>query len=625
MGIKGHVKRYASIAMAVGALMTGFLVASPTPSGAATPTTATWAELAGSTPNFILPYYPAQLCSVNNIEQLQFLMFRPLYFFGVGTSPNVNTSLSLASQPSFTNGGTTVTVNLKNYKWSNGESVTGQDVQLFMNIYHAQPSNFCGYVKGLFPDNVTNVTHTATSVTFTFNKAYNQHWILYNELSQITPMPVAWDIDAAGASPGSGGCGAAAYGTADAACTKVYTFLANEAGFNPNNPSAANNSLSTYATNPLWQVVDGPWKLSAFNPDGQVTMVPNTSYSGPVKPTLKSFTELPYTSDSAEFNALVGGNLSVGYVPTNDLSQGTTNPYKSGPNNPRLASTYNLSPLYTFAVNYFPMNFSTNANGGVTAKLFAQLYIRQAMQELINQPLYIKKIFKGYAVPTYGPVPVSPPNPYSSALEKSNPFPYNPTNAKQLLSSHGWKVVPNGTDTCTKPGTGAGKCGAGIPKGTPLKFQEQWATGVEATTQEVTAMKASWATVGINVQLSGADFDTVIGNAIACPKGCSWQIQEWNGGWTFAPDYYPSGEDLFQLGSEANYGDYNNAQNQQLIAATVDTSKPLTTWENYLAKQVPDFFQPNQAYQITEYNKQLTGVTPQNPFTGILPENWRWK
>ncbi len=84
--------------------------------------------------------------------------------------------------------------------------------------------------------------------------------------------------------------------------------------------------ISTYGTSPLWGVVDGPWKVSAFNADGQVTFVPNSSYSGPVKPTLKSFTELPYTTDTAEFNQLVGGNVDVGYVPTQDIQKGTTNP-----------------------------------------------------------------------------------------------------------------------------------------------------------------------------------------------------------------------------------------------------------------------------------------------------------
>ncbi len=148
MGMKGLFRRSAAAALALGALTAGLLISAPaTSSGAATPTTATFAEPPGATPNFIFPFYPAQLCSINNIAQLQYLIYRPLYFPGVGTEPVINNSLSLAAQPTFTNGGTTVTVSLKNYKWSNGEQVTGQDVQLFMNIYHAEKDNFCGYVK----------------------------------------------------------------------------------------------------------------------------------------------------------------------------------------------------------------------------------------------------------------------------------------------------------------------------------------------------------------------------------------------------------------------------------------------------------------------------------------------
>ena len=47
----------------------------------------------------------------------------------------------------------------------------------------------------------------------------------------------------------------------------------------------------------------------------------------------------------------------------------------------------------------------------------------------------------------------------------TNPYPYSISAASQLLSSHGWKVVPNGTTTCQSPGTGPTNCGAGIPKG----------------------------------------------------------------------------------------------------------------------------------------------------------------
>ena len=70
----------------------------------------------------------------------------------------------------------------------------------------------------------------------------------------------------------------------------------------------------------MWGVVDGPWKLTAFNADGNATFVPNKSYSGPVKPTLSEFKEVPFTTEAAEYNVLRSGNgsqkISVGYLPT---------------------------------------------------------------------------------------------------------------------------------------------------------------------------------------------------------------------------------------------------------------------------------------------------------------------
>ena len=77
----------------------------------------------------------------------------------------------------------------------------------------------------------------------------------------------------------------------------------------------------------------------------------------------------------------------------------------------------------------------------------------------------ITKFLKGYGVPTYGPVPVLPKNNLVDSYEQSNPYPYNPSHAKSLLTSHGWKVVPNGIDTCQKPGTGPERVRRGHPQG----------------------------------------------------------------------------------------------------------------------------------------------------------------
>ena len=115
-------------------------------------------------------------------------------------------------------------------------------------------------------------------MTFQLDRAYSSLWFTYNQLAELTPMPPAWDVTSLGAKPGSGGCIADSAADSWAKCKAVYTFL-----------TAQSKQAGSYATSPLWSVVDGPWKLSTFNTDGHVTMVPNQAYSGsPVKPQLSA-------------------------------------------------------------------------------------------------------------------------------------------------------------------------------------------------------------------------------------------------------------------------------------------------------------------------------------------------
>lgn len=628
--MKGSIRRLVASGLAVGALTTGLITALPAATvsaGASKPSVATWAEAPQTPPNYIFPFMGLQYFSVSNINNFQFLMYRPLYWFGNGSTPNLDPALSLANQPSYSNGSKTVTVSLKNYKWSNGEAVTATDVMFWMNMLHAEKANWADYSQGALPDNIKSITvNSPTKLTFTLTAPVNSYWFTYNELSQITPMPLAWDVTATGGAAGSGGCAKAAYGTVDTQCTAVYTFLSKQAGFDPANPKGANNALPTYATNPLWQVVDGPWKLSVFDASGNVTMVPNKIYSGPTKPTISKFVEVPFTTDSAEFNALVSGSVDVGYLPTSDVTSSTSNPTTAGANNPRLESNYSLSPLYTWSINYFPYNFNSTGDGGAAGPIFKQLYFRQAFQTLVDQPLYNQKIFKGYGIPTYGPVPVYPQNSFVSSYEKKNPYTYNVGNAKKLLSSHGWTVVPGGTSYCKNPGTGKNQCGAGIQKNAKLAFNLEYATGSSATTQLMNAEKSSWGQAGINVTLSGASFNTVLGNAVPCTSGqsCSWELENWGAGWVFAPDYYPTGEAIFQTGAGSNSGSYSSKQNDTNIAATTSKNTSLTNYENYLTQQLPVVYQPNAVTSLTEIKKGLTGVTPQSPLWSINPENWRY-
>jgi peptide/nickel transport system substrate-binding protein len=569
--------------------------------------TAVFAELPSAVPNYIFPFTSSQFISITNLNDFSYMLYRPLYWFANGTQPTFNPSLSLAAAPQFS--GKNVTITLKNYKWSNGTPVTASNVMFWINMMLAVPQDWGADVPGGFPTNVSNIKVVSpTELTMTMNKAYNPTWFLYNELSQITPMPTAWDRTAAGPSHCT---------TTVKDCAAVYAYL-----------DAQSRKLGSYVGSPLWSIVDGPFKLSAFNADGHLTMVPNKSYSGPVKPKLAQFQEVPFTTDAAEYNVLQAPSgatkINVGYIPEQDVPAKPAGA-AVGPN-PLASHGYTMQPWYTWGISYYTTNLQDTI--GNHAAIMKQLYFRQALAYMMNQGSVIAGPLRGYGQLTVGPVGSYPPTYLSAQGKAGDPFPYNPAKAKSLLSANGWKVNPGGVSTCVKPGTAAGDCGAGITAGSTLNFTFTYATGLQWVVQELQQLQSNAATIGIKLSLVPKPFNQVIaasaGNCVAAKIPCNWDFADWGAGWSFAPDYYPTGETLFTTGSLANSSGYSNPTNNSMINTTLTSSslQDLYTWQDYLAKQLPVQWQPNAPYQITEVSSNLRGVLPQNPTLIINPENW---
>jgi peptide/nickel transport system substrate-binding protein len=187
--------------------------------------TATVALPAGITYDWIFPFYAITNSSVYNAQQFQYLMFRPLYMFGnnTNTSVSVNYPLSPASAPVYSNGGKTVVVTMKGWKWSNGETVNAKDLVFYLNMTEAEKANWYAYSKGLLPDNIVSYKATgANQVTFQLNKPYSSLWYTYNQLAELTPMPMAWDVTSLTGKPGSGGCTTDSAADNWAKCQAVY-------------------------------------------------------------------------------------------------------------------------------------------------------------------------------------------------------------------------------------------------------------------------------------------------------------------------------------------------------------------------------------------------------------------
>jgi peptide/nickel transport system substrate-binding protein len=553
-----------------------------------------------TTTNYIFPFMNAQVISVANTADLQYLLYRPLYWFGQGAQPKLNLGLSLAELPVFAH--TTVTVRLKPYLWSTGEPVTTRDVMFWINMMRADAAaNWGAYVPGGFPANVTSVKVVSPRVLrLVMNKAYSPTWFTYNELSQITPIPQAWDRTALGPSDCTDNV---------RDCDAVYQYLNDQA-----------KDISGWASSPLWRIVDGPWRLQAATTAGENVFVPNPVYSGPVKPSLSKFIELPFTSETAEYNMLLAGTgrkIDVGYLPTVDAP-----PRPAGQltgDNP--VPGYTLDPLYPWGIDFFPLNFQNDTGQG---PIFRQLYFRRAFQDLINQAGVIDGPLHGYGQPTVGPVGAYPPSDFLSPRgDQGDPFPFNPKEAAHLLSSHGWRVVPGGVSTCHAPVM----CGPGIGAGAQLRFQLVYGTGIDWLESAMKQLRADATQVGIRLILRAQPFNAVVATASNCKVvlvSCAWQMGNWGAGWTFAPNYYPTGETIFGDGSAANSGGYRDPVNDAMIKKTLTSGnrRILYTWQDYLSAQVPVIWQPTAAYELTEIVNNLRGVIPQSPTLSINPENW---
>ncbi|HUY96165.1 MAG TPA: ABC transporter substrate-binding protein [Verrucomicrobiae bacterium] len=564
---------------------------------------ATFAMPPGEVPSYILPF---NLPTSNQVSYLQMepLLFLPLYWFGNDGRPGINYALSIGRPPVFSNGGRTVTIQMRHYLWSDGRPVTNRDVEFWMNLLYANKVDWTGYVPGNIPDDLASMSFPRSKpyeFSLTFKRAYGAGWLLYNELSQIEPIPQhAWDRTRSTGSAGD-------YAATRAGARAVYKYL-----------NGQSLDLVTYATNPLWKVVDGPWHLASYSPStGYASYTPNRLFSGPDRPHIARFDEVPFSSDTAEFDALRAGELDYGYLPSQDLS---LQKYFT-------SRGYHIEHWIEWGFNAFSLNYTNPEVGGI----FRQLYIRQAMQHLINQAAIDRDIYHGSSYPTYGPVPLEPASPYLASGARQNPYPYSLGDATHLLREHGWTIRHNGVDTCQRAGTTAKDCGAGVAHGARLDFAMQYATGSSAFLAEVEAMKSSWSSAGIQVSLAGVPPETLVSEATPCDahtgSGCRWQIADSGSPGstaTYSPQYLPTMALWIESGGALNFGGYSNGKlDSKLRSLSLDsTVAAFRRYDLYVSKELPLLWQPNYDYQVSVIKDNLHGAIPQDPNVNIYPQKW---
>jgi peptide/nickel transport system substrate-binding protein len=545
------------------------------------------AQAPSATPTWIFPITPAANGSVYTAYDFQYLMWRPLYFSPVGTEQKLDPTLSLGNTPTWSNGNKTVTFTMKtNYKWSNGSTVSAKDVLFFYYLLKAaikeNPSNFGNYSAGSgIPDQVTSISApNATTVKMTLNKAVNPTWFTDSELTLLSPLPTyAWSKTSAN--------GPVVDASNPANAKKIYDFLA-----------AQSKQVTKYATDPLWQAIDGPFKLTSFNnTSGAYSMAPNPTYGGPHANPQSAFNAVPFTSDEAEWNAVKAGKVDVGYMPQVDVPQKDS-----------ITGTYNYFGEPGFGWSYITYNFANTT--GDWNNIIKQLYFRQAFAHLQDQKGVISAFFHGAGSEAYGPIPTEPKSPYAPANASTNPYPYSVDTATSILKSHGWTINPGGTDVCQNAGSGANQCGPGIPAGTKLSFNLIYNTSPAVIGQQVTTLASQAKKAGINIKLQTSNFNFMISNYNnPAPTGKKninkWAMEDFGG---FSEGIYPTTNEVFNTKGSFNIGSYSDPKADQLIeASTFGSSTSAVTEEaSYLTQQMPGLFQPNPDV-IAVWKKTMSG------------------
>lgn len=527
-------------------------------------------------------------------------MWLPLYAAGRGSATGIDYSRSIGLKPVYSNGDKTVTVTMKQgFTWSDGTKVTSADVKFFFQLVAAGKLTLGEYIPGELPDDIRSISYPSPyQFVLHLDHAYSPTWFTDNQLTWIIPLPAqAWDKTCAT-------CQIGAAATSPTGAKQVFTFLFKES-----------KSLPTYATNPLWKTVDGPWVISSYDPaTHEAAFVRNPAYSGPSKPRLAGYKILSFTTPTAEVDALRSGAVTFGYLPQSDLGQA---PYFRG---------------HGFQVKNWSFFYNMAIELGYTSKTFGplvkQLYIRQALQHLVNEPLYIKRTMHGYGLPDYGPVADYPKSPYVAPAIRKDPYPYDPAAAAKLLAEHGWAKGSSGIEVCRRPGTAGNDCGNGIARGKKLSLVFMYETGTTTFFAQVSAFQTAARATGIGITLDGQALTTMYTIAGVCPSSppCKWGLAGYAGYlWPYSENtILPTGKNEFGKG---NFwaGGYTDGKAQALIDAADHRAglNALYADEEYLSKQVASLWWPLEG-EVVVVKDTLKGWEHLSPYGTIVPASWHF-
>ena len=320
----------------------------------------------------------------------------------------------------------------------------------------------------------------------------------------------------------------------------------------------------------LVKVVDGPYKLQSFVNGRYIRFEANPLYSGH-KPQVRFFEMRFYTTAQAEFAALKTGELQIGQISP-----------ELYPARRLLAHLKSIRTYGGYSIQRIMLNMREP-----DVAFFRDVKVRQALEAAIDQPYIIHTLYHGLASKAYGPVPSEPPTYLSPTARKLTAADlYDPKRAARLLDEAGWKLVD----------------GVREKDGKTLHFTLRAAPANSAVAQVIAR---NWEALGIRVNLRTEPFNTLVGTLY--DHKAHWQAIIM--GWIYGPNFYPTGEGLFNTGGGNNKGGFSSARLDALISASTREPgvQPLYRYEDAAHRLLPVLFIPWPG-MLVKYDPRLGGV-----------------
>jgi peptide/nickel transport system substrate-binding protein len=446
----------------------------------------------------------------------------------------VDYSRSFASSVISPDQGKTYQVTLHSWHWSDGAPVTAADVAYTLKLIRALGTTFPGYGQGGIPDIIARFDIAdATHFTITLKYAVNPDWFILNGLQLLQPMPEhVWGHD-----------------TIEA----IWQ--------NQSSPK-------------FFRVVNGPLLLQKFVVGQEAIFVPNPRYDGP-KMHFQRFIMQFMDSEGEELQEAESHDLDITNLPFAlwDAAQ-----HAPGLHVVPLPPSWSWHELIPNLLN-------------PATPFFADVRVREAIADAINQPQMIGLAMHGHGDAVYGPIPPFPRIFLSpAALAGNYAVGYDPQKAIALLQQAGYAP---------------GRDGIMQKRGKRLAFTLMIPADQTMRIEMAESIQQDLAAIGIDMKVQQVEFNQMMALNVGPPGG--WQAM------MFANnlDAFPSGEADFKIGGFYNTNGYADEKMDTLIDNS--TFKPglggLFEYQDYASAQQPVIFLPVEAYAVL-VRDGLQGVEP---------------